>query len=88
MLSEGMLNELDLQVAKAQALVLAPLIPAGLNTAEDVLQAPHFVLYVQNLLEQRYGPDALTRGGRTNQLLFHQGRHVGDAKGYYCRVFP
>lgn len=63
MLSEGMVDELDLQVAKGQPLVLAPLIPAGLNTAEDVLQAPHFVLYVQSVLEQRYGPDALTRGG-------------------------
>ncbi len=63
MLSESMIEQVELEVAKSQALILAPLIPAGLNTAEDVLQAPHFVLYVQNFLEQRYGPDALTRGG-------------------------
>jgi hypothetical protein len=58
-----MITQVDLEAAKSRSLVLAPLIPAGLNTAEDVLQAPHFVLYVQSMLEQRYGPDALTRGG-------------------------
>ncbi|MFZ0546015.1 MAG: transglycosylase domain-containing protein, partial [Candidatus Promineifilaceae bacterium] len=63
MLDEGMITQAELEEAKDQSLTLAPLIPAGLNTAEDVLQAPHFVLYVQNVLEERYGPDALTRGG-------------------------
>jgi hypothetical protein len=63
MLSEGMVDQAELDGAKSQTLILAPLIPAGLDTATDVLQAPHFVLYVQSLLEQRYGPDALTRGG-------------------------
>ncbi len=28
-----------------------------------MLEAPHFVLYVQQELERRYGPDALVRGG-------------------------
>ena len=63
MLDEGMIDQAPLNEAKSQSLVLAPLIPAEFNTAEDVLQAPHFVLYVQSLLEERYGPDALTRGG-------------------------
>jgi membrane peptidoglycan carboxypeptidase len=63
MLDEGMIDQTALDVAESQTLILAPLIPAGLNTAEDVLQAPHFVLYVQSLLEAKYGPDALTRGG-------------------------
>lgn len=63
MLDEGLIDPAALNEAKGQTLVLAPLIPAEFNTAEDVLRAPHFVLYVQSVLEERYGPDALTRGG-------------------------
>jgi membrane peptidoglycan carboxypeptidase len=63
MVDEGFIDNIAAQVAKAEALALAPLISAELDPTTDVLKAPHFVLYVQHLLEQRYGPDALTRGG-------------------------
>lgn len=49
-----------LTVAQAQAAYNAPL-----NFAPQApgLIAPHFVFYVRQLLEQRYGPDVLYRGG-------------------------
>ena len=37
--------------------------PIKLVTEEINLTAPHFVYYVRQLLEQRYGPDVLYRGG-------------------------
>ncbi len=63
MVDEGMIDSVAAQVGKAEILTLAPLIPVEHNPAVDVLEAPHFVLYVQQFLEARYGPDALTRGG-------------------------
>jgi membrane peptidoglycan carboxypeptidase len=42
MLDEGMIDRVTAEVAKGQTLYLAPLIPAGLNATEDVLQAPWF----------------------------------------------
>ena len=63
MLSEGMIGLADAESAKAEPIQLASLIPTDFDVTSGVLEAPHFVLYVQNLLEQRYGPDALTRGG-------------------------
>jgi 1A family penicillin-binding protein len=37
--------------------------PLNLVQPASDIQAPHFVFYVRELLEQRYGPDALYRGG-------------------------
>ena len=62
MLADGVITDLDRQVAKGVTLRLKPLIaetPAG----SRVLLAPHFVLYVQNEIERRFGPEALVRGG-------------------------
>lgn len=63
MVSEGMIAQVDADVAKKLPIVLAPRIPLEQEAASKVLQAPHFVLYVQDELERRYGADALTRGG-------------------------
>jgi membrane peptidoglycan carboxypeptidase len=63
MIEDGTIDRVAGMVAKAEPIQLAPLIPANVAAAEGVLEAPHFVLYVQNELERRYGPDALTRGG-------------------------
>ena len=63
MFDEGYINYIDAEVAKGAPLVLASLMPVQEQAAGAVLEAPHFVLYVQNELEQRYGPDALTKGG-------------------------
>ena len=42
---------------------LANAEPLGLAGARQGILAPHFVLYVASLLEERYGRDALERGG-------------------------
>ncbi|MCA9970440.1 MAG: penicillin-binding protein, partial [Anaerolineales bacterium] len=63
MVSEGMVDYVDAEVAKNLPIVLRPRISAGEEATSKVLEAPHFVLYVQHLLEERYGPDALVRGG-------------------------
>ncbi len=63
MVDEGMIAAVDAEVAKKLPIMLAPRIPPEVEAANKVLQAPHFVLYVQDELERRYGPDALTRGG-------------------------
>jgi membrane peptidoglycan carboxypeptidase len=63
MVKEEMVDYVTAEVAKARGLELAPLIPTELSAASSVLEAPHFLLYVQNFLERRYGAEALTRGG-------------------------
>jgi len=63
MLEEGFIDYIEAEVAKGVPLQLAPLIPVQIEVANKVLEAPHFVLYVQNELEQKYGPDALVKGG-------------------------
>ena len=37
--------------------------PLGLASAQGTIRAPHFVLWVMDQLERRYGRDALERGG-------------------------
>ncbi len=63
MVDEGMIAAPDAEVAKKLPITLAPRIPPEVEAASKVLEAPHFVLYVQDELERRYGPDALVRGG-------------------------
>jgi membrane peptidoglycan carboxypeptidase len=63
MVKEEMVDYVTAEVAKSRRLAVAPLIPADLAAASSVLEAPHFVLYIRNLLERRYGAEALTRGG-------------------------
>jgi membrane peptidoglycan carboxypeptidase len=63
MFDEGLIDYIAAEVAKGAPLTLAPLIPVQQQAAGAALEAPHFVLYAQNELEQQYGPDALVRGG-------------------------
>jgi membrane peptidoglycan carboxypeptidase len=63
MVLDGVISQLDAEVAKAEVIVLAPLIPVQTEASSKTLEAAHFVLYVQHFLEQRYGPDALIKGG-------------------------
>ncbi len=49
-----------LMPAQMQAIAQTPL---QLATPSTSLVAPHFVFYVRQLLEERYGPDMLYRGG-------------------------
>lgn len=63
MLDDGFIDYSQAQIAKGVSINLAPRITVQDEVASTVLQAPHFVLYVQDELERRYGPDALVRGG-------------------------
>lgn len=63
MVAEGMIDSLTAQVEKGQVIHLAPLIPVDQQAASAYVDTPHFVLYVQDVLERRYGPDALVRNG-------------------------
>jgi len=63
MVADGAITELDREVAEGAPLHLAPQIAAAAETRNSTLRAPHFVLYVQDELEKRYGPDALIHGG-------------------------
>jgi membrane peptidoglycan carboxypeptidase len=63
MVDEGVIDKETAGIARSETLNLAPLIPPDFIVAEGVLEAPHFVLYVQSELGRRYGPEALTRGG-------------------------
>jgi 1A family penicillin-binding protein len=51
----GYLTEAQARAAYAQPLNFTP--------QTTPLIAPHFVFYIRNLLEQRYGPDVMYRGG-------------------------
>lgn len=63
MRDDGYISGEEADIAKITPITLAPLISVVDEAASSVLEAPHFVLYVRSLLEQRYGPDALVRGG-------------------------
>ncbi len=63
MAAEGMIDELALEVARGAPLHLAPLIPIQEEVGGVTLHAAHFIIYVQQELERRYGPDALIHGG-------------------------
>jgi membrane peptidoglycan carboxypeptidase len=63
MAAEGLIDEGALSVALAENTHLAPLIPAEAEVDTANIHAAHFVLYVQQELEARYGADALIHGG-------------------------
>ncbi len=63
MQNDGVIDDAEAEIAKSVTIRLAPRINITEDTPDFVLQAPHFVLYVQDELEQRYGADALVRGG-------------------------
>lgn len=63
MVGDGAIDYVTAEAAKAMPIKLRPRLPAGEEVGSAVLEAPHFVLYVQDELERRYGPDAITRGG-------------------------
>lgn len=63
MVAEGAVTNLDRQVAVGVPLALAPRIPVETEVSNTILRAPHFIIYAQNELEKRYGPDALIHGG-------------------------
>ncbi|MDX1662880.1 MAG: transglycosylase domain-containing protein [Candidatus Promineifilaceae bacterium] len=62
MAAEGMFAADDAARLEEEPLALAPRIRPNAG-ADAVLEAPHFIIYLQNQLEQRYGPTALSRGG-------------------------
>ncbi|MCP4356479.1 MAG: penicillin-binding protein [Chloroflexi bacterium] len=63
MVEDGAINSVDAQIAKGVTLIIQPRISAAEQAADATLEAPHFVLYVQDELERRYGADAIARGG-------------------------
>ena len=63
MVDEGYVDYIEAEVAKGVPLTLQSPISIQEEVADVVLEAPHFVLYAQQELERRYGPDALIRGG-------------------------
>ncbi|MDX1614487.1 MAG: transglycosylase domain-containing protein [Candidatus Promineifilaceae bacterium] len=63
MVAENMITAEEAESAKAAVIRLQPRIARDGSQRPELLEAPHFVLYVQRELERRYGPDALTRGG-------------------------
>lgn len=62
MLADGNITQIEADVAKGVPLRLKPLM-AETDGGEQVLLAPHFVLYVQNELAEKYGANALINGG-------------------------
>ncbi len=63
MVDEGTLEPARALEAREKPLVLASLLPQESESGKGPLEAPHFVIYVQKYLEDRYGPDALVKGG-------------------------
>ena len=63
MAADGAIDYVTAEAAKGMPIELQPRIPISEEVADATLEAPHFVLYVQDELERRYGPDAIIRGG-------------------------
>ncbi|HEX2924242.1 MAG TPA: transglycosylase domain-containing protein, partial [Chloroflexota bacterium] len=58
MVNQGYITEADAQKAAGEELHFKP-------QQEDKIEAPHFVMYVRQLLEQKYGANQVYRGGLT-----------------------
>lgn len=72
MVRHGMLTQAEADTAKQQELAYQP--------KEHALQAPHFVMYVRDLLEQRYGTQAvLEQGLRVTTSLDMNLQRLGEA---------
>ena len=63
MYQDGVIDYVQAEVAKGVSVNLHPRISLQEEIADTTLEAPHFVLYVQDELERRYGADAISRGG-------------------------
>ena len=63
MRDDGLIDDLTYEVTIREEIALAPPVTPNEAAGEQTILAPHFVLYVQQELEARYGPDAITRGG-------------------------
>ncbi len=57
MVKQGLIGEAEAQLAQAEPLHFASLTPG------TVMRAPHFVTYVRNLLESRYGAETVNHAG-------------------------
>ena len=55
MVQAGYISHAEAEAAKAEEMPLRPL--------ESSIEAPHFVIWIQQLLEQKYGADVLYRSG-------------------------
>lgn len=55
MYSIGFINKTDLEKAKLETLIFAP--------QKKSIKAPHFVMYVKNYLEEKYGDDYILKNG-------------------------
>ncbi len=63
MFQDGIIDYGQAEIAKGVSINLAPRISLQEEVADTTLEAAHFVLYVQDELERRYGADAIARGG-------------------------
>ena len=63
MYQDGVIDYVQAEVAKGVSVNLHPRISLQEEIADTTLEAPHFVLYVQDELERRYVADAISRGG-------------------------
>lgn len=55
MYSVGFINKTDLEKAKSETLIFAP--------QKKSIKAPHFVMYIKNYLEEKYGDDYVLKNG-------------------------
>ncbi len=63
MAEDGMIDMQTAQTAKESPIEIKPFVSPNEQATENKLEAPHFVLYVQDQLERRYGADMINRNG-------------------------
>lgn len=63
MAADGRITPAEAETAKTTPIYLATPISVAEQAQNTTLLAPHFVLYIQNQLAQKYGGKALIRGG-------------------------
>ena len=63
MVDEGMIDSPTAEAAKEEPLDLIPLIQPDSIATDGPLEAPHFVLYALAELEEKYGAEAIIKGG-------------------------
>ena len=63
MAEDGLIDPQTAQTAKETPLLIQPFISPNQRASQAHLEAPHFILYVQDELERRYGAEQINRNG-------------------------
>ncbi|HSH01236.1 MAG TPA: transglycosylase domain-containing protein [Anaerolineae bacterium] len=79
MYDDGKIDYVAYQVARGRNLHLAEQVPIEVEIANGVLEAPHFIVYVRQILESKYGADLIRDGWQVTTSLDLEMHRMAEA---------